>query len=176
MSRAGGPRVQPRPPPSQPEVQGFVADFMDTDEANVMMGGVPNLEAYERESPGEVTLGTDRPINDKKTWKNTLLSNVQAMHRPLMTQSCLITESSLPLSCLVSDVLMLPHLLMRRQKVTRSLALPHDTETTGTRWIATCSGSHTSSSSTISLVVGSGSLSTATFGVASWPHGDIATV
>ena len=58
--------------PSQPEVQGFVADFMDTDEANVMMGGVPNLEAYERESPGEVTLGTDRPINDKRTWEEHL--------------------------------------------------------------------------------------------------------
>ena len=55
-----------------PEVQGFSDDFMDPDEAHVMMGGVPSLEAWERESPGEVAVGTDQAINDKRTWEEHL--------------------------------------------------------------------------------------------------------
>ena len=58
--------------PSLPEVQGFAADFMDTDEANVMMGGVPSLEAYEQESPGDVALGTERAIPTNRTWEEHL--------------------------------------------------------------------------------------------------------
>ena len=52
---------------AQPESQAFSDGFMEPDEAKSMMGGVPGLESWERESPGEVTVGTDRAINDWRT-------------------------------------------------------------------------------------------------------------
>ena len=40
---------------------------MEPDEATGLMGGVPSLEAWERESPGEIACGTDKVINDWRT-------------------------------------------------------------------------------------------------------------
>ena len=52
---------------AQTEPQAFSGGFLEPDEAKSMMDGVPGLESWERESPGEVTEGTDRSINDWRT-------------------------------------------------------------------------------------------------------------
>ena len=64
-------------PSALPEMQGFSDGFMDPDEAHSMMGGVPGLEAWEQESPGEVTVGTDKAINDGRTWEEHLAESCE---------------------------------------------------------------------------------------------------
>ena len=59
-------------PSALPGSQAFSAGFMEPDEAQSMMGGVPGLEAWQQESPGEVTLGTDKAINDWRTLEEHL--------------------------------------------------------------------------------------------------------
>ena len=48
---------------------------METDEAHSMMGGVPSLEVWEQESPGETTVGTDKAINDWRTKEEHLAAS-----------------------------------------------------------------------------------------------------
>ena len=65
-------------PSALPESQAFSAGFMEPEEAQNMMGGVPGLEAWERESPGEVSVGTDKPINDWRTLEEHLALSSEA--------------------------------------------------------------------------------------------------
>ena len=51
---------------------------MEPDEAKSMMGGVPGLESWERESPGEVTVGTDKAINDWTTREEHMAMSSEA--------------------------------------------------------------------------------------------------
>ena len=64
-------------PSALPEMQIFSDGFMEPDEAHSMMGGVPGLEAWEQESPGEVTVGTDKAINDWRTWEEHLAASCE---------------------------------------------------------------------------------------------------
>ena len=52
---------------AQADTANFSPGFMEPDEATGLMGGVPSLEAWERESPGEIACGTDKVINDWRT-------------------------------------------------------------------------------------------------------------
>ena len=58
-----------------PAMQFFSNGSMETDEAHSMMGGVPSLEVWEQESPGEVTVGTDKAINDWRTKEEHLAAS-----------------------------------------------------------------------------------------------------
>lgn len=57
---------------------------MEPDEAKDMMDGVPGLESWERESPGEVTVGTDKAINDWRTREEHLAMSSEADTLPRM--------------------------------------------------------------------------------------------
>ena len=52
---------------AQPDTHACSSGFMEPDEAKQMMEGVPGLESWERESPGETLLGTEKAINDYRT-------------------------------------------------------------------------------------------------------------
>ena len=68
---------------AQLETEAFSVGFMEPDEAKGMMEGVPGLESWEQESPGEAAFGTERAINDWRTREEHLAmsSDADTLHK-----------------------------------------------------------------------------------------------